>query len=418
MRKLLCILSGLALAVLLGTPAFAIPAVNAPPDDTYMVDGQVRGLGRVGSTIWLGGSFSNVLDRDGDVAYASQSLAAFTVEGVGQDIAPDVDGFVYDIWVQGTTVYIAGEFSRVGGQPRQNLAAVNGTNGSVLPFSVSAPKLKGVAATDSVVYAAGPKLKAYDTAGSGSPLAGWVAPKAIIDPSIRSHKNAGTFRDLAFDGPQIVAACQCDSITRGDQTKQTKALVKVNGSTGAVSDWGPTELRATSAAMGRSVLVDGGSVYAAIGGSDFVARYDLTTGDPLWKTDTNGSSQALTFLGSDLIVGGHFRWVEGPGTGGGCSQGTQCVYQPKLISLNPSNGALAYHTQSTSVGDRNLADWDPAFCCQYNGVWTLLVDNQDDLWVGGQFTKVGTAWDPDRMFQGMVPRALNTVQQQCIAQLG
>ena len=399
----------------LAATANAVPPVNAPPSDTYMLDGQARSLGIVGTNVWIGGKFGHVLDTNGQVAYTADNLAVMTQNGVGLNMAPDVNGMVWDLWVEGTTVYIAGDFSSVGGQPRSNLAALDGQTGALLPFSPSSPKLKAVAVAGSVVYAGGRNLNAYTLAGSK--LGGWVAPKAVIDPSIRAGRsNEGSFRDLTPAGGTIVAACQCDSITRSGSSQHTKAVVKVNASTGALLPWSPTELNAASAAMGRDVHVANGSVYAAIGGSDFIARYDLITGDPIWKVDTNGSAQALTMIGTDLVVGGHFRWVEGGGTSS-CSNNTGCVYQPKLVALDAASGAIAFHTEQTSVGTRKLADWDPAFCCEYNGVWTLAIDGQGDLWVGGQYTKVGTAWDESKMIVDVTPKALNITAQRYVAEL-
>lgn len=411
----LAIAVSIVLVSMLAGAARAVPPVNAPPSGTDMLDGQVRSLGLVGSNIWMGGKFGHVLDADGQVAYAAESLAVMTESGVGLDIAPDVDGMIWDLWVDGTTVYVAGSFSTVGGQARDSIAAINGLTGAVLPFSVSSPSLKTVAVVGSVVYAGGRVLNAYTLAGAK--LGGWVAPKAVIDPAIRGGRsNQGTFRDLTPGGGAIVAACQCDSIVRGGTSQPTKAVVKVNATTGAVSGWTPTELTSASAAMGRDVLVADDSVYAAIGGSDFIARYDLTTGNPVWKVDTNGSAQALTMMGSDLIVGGHWAWVEGGGATS-CSDNTVCVYQPKLVAIDASTGAIAHHTEQTSVGARKLADWDPAFCCEYNGVWTLAVDGQGDLWVGGQYTKVGTAWDAARMIVDTTPKALNITSHRYVAEL-
>ncbi|MGH2629042.1 MAG: hypothetical protein ACRDHI_00585 [Actinomycetota bacterium] len=413
-RKSLLV-AALAIVPMLAGTAEAVPPVNAPASDTFMLDGQVRSLGIVGTNVWMGGKFANVLDGNGQVAYAADNLAVMTQNGVGLDIAPDVNGMVWDVWVDGTTVYIAGAFTTVGGHARENLAAIDGQTGALLPFSVDSPKLKSVAVVGSVVYAGGKALTAYTLAGSK--LGGWVPPKAVIDPAIRGGRsNKGAFRDLTPGGGSIVAACQCDSVTRGGASQATKAVVKVNPSTGALAAWAPTGLTSSSAAMGRDVLVANNSVYAAIGGSDFIARYDLATGTEIWKLDTNGSAQALAMMGSDLVVGGHFRWVEGGGATS-CSNNTVCVYQPKLVAVDSLSGAIAHHTEQTSVGSRKLADWDPAFCCEYNGVWTLAIDGQGDLWVGGQYTKVGTAWDPARMIVDVTPKALDITTQRYVAEL-
>src|SRR5689334_22843073 len=87
-----------------------------PPDSSWQTDGTVRTPGAAAGT-----GFD--VPRD--------NVAAFS-ESTGDLLSwnPDVNGRVYAIAVSGSTVYLGGLFSTVGGQPRSNLAAVSSTTGA------------------------------------------------------------------------------------------------------------------------------------------------------------------------------------------------------------------------------------------------------------------------------------------------
>jgi outer membrane protein assembly factor BamB len=275
--------------------------------------------------------------------------------------------------VSGTTVYLAGTFTAVNGEARQNLAAFDGTTGALLAFHPAAGKLRSVLATGTRVFAGGTKLKSYRLDGTRDSAFAIVVPD--VDPTLRGHALAPTFRDLAWSGTDLVGACACDTVNGAP----TKALVRIDATTGALQAWTPNvSANVDSAAFGEAVLVESGTVFLAAGGSDFTAAFDLSTGARRWREDTSGSSQALASVGGQLVVGGHFQWVQ-VGSSGQCGSNgtpnTSCWNQPRLFAVDKATGAP----------DQS---WAPGVCCKYHGIWAVVPDSSGGLLVGGEFTKL------------------------------
>jgi len=98
MRRTFLLLASVAIAALSASGiALALPSED--PDDTPMVDGRVRAFAKVGTHVWVGGSFSRVQRRDGTVLGSVTNVAVFdSATGRYLDIAPKLGG-------EGSTVY-------------------------------------------------------------------------------------------------------------------------------------------------------------------------------------------------------------------------------------------------------------------------------------------------------------------------
>jgi hypothetical protein len=410
--------------VLLGLapPAWAaLP--QASPDVTAQTDGLVRAIAQDGNLIWLAGRFTYVLDANGTVQESVTNIAAFNAT-TGADATPSTvaqlggvtNSIVYDLSVDPSTgtLYAAGTFT-VG--TASNLVALDGSTGAVVK-SFSAPKLSSVLFDNAHVYGGGVSLNEW-TAATAKKVAGFTVPKVAIDTSIRGHGNAPAFKDLVRVGSNIVSACECDSITWSGSTNPVKAMVQVDATTGQPQTWSATgkyspegDIPGSSAAFGLSLVYDSGAdaVYFGAGGSDFAQRIQASTGRQDWKTDTSGSTQAITLFGGNVIVGGHFRWIartKGQPCGDNAGPNFDCIFAPRLVSLDPISGQAPAPTQETQKdGDQRWMDrvWNPAVCCAYNGTWALTPDNAGTgLWVGGEITKLGTGWSVEAAEKALPP---------------
>lgn len=85
-----------------------------------------------GNTLYVSGSFTKV---DGQSRYRMAAIDMNT--GQLTNFAPTFDYVVNSIATHGSSVYVGGKFSSVNGQPRQNLAAIS-ANGTLLPWAPSA----------------------------------------------------------------------------------------------------------------------------------------------------------------------------------------------------------------------------------------------------------------------------------------
>lgn len=388
--------------IMSAVPASADPPATSP-GATDMVNGTVRAIAQVGNDIWIGGSFTQVLDHNRNVIRAAGGLAVFDAAGqldtsvtlpVLTRAAGAATVFALSEAPNGT-LYVGGAFDTVNGTARKNLAAIDPTSGSLLGFKAGVGVVSSIDATSDAIYVGTDKL--LSLLPGGGPTPGYTPPLLSTDASLRSHVTLPNVRHIVDAGDTIVIACQCDAITDSHGTHDVKAVAEIDASSGDLTSWTPANLPETSAAFGIDVLIHNfpgtstPTVFLAAGGSDFTAAFDLHTGAQHWREDTSGSSQAITWYQDDLIVGGHYDWTQAPGSGE-CGKNTRpnlkCYLSPHLVALNPTTGFPVL------VGG---VPWNPGICCHYNGVWTLLADdNGTSLHVGGEFTQVGTAtWTYD-----------------------
>src|SRR5262249_33107695 len=124
---------------------------------------QVSAPAAMGSTVYLGGTFTSVSALVRHRIAAVQDLPGLV--GVLTPFDPDVDGQVSALALSGSTVYAGGAFTSVrGGTPRHHLAAFGDMTGDVTPWD---PDLNGVvfafALSDPILYVGG-----HFTAGNGA----------------------------------------------------------------------------------------------------------------------------------------------------------------------------------------------------------------------------------------------------------
>jgi hypothetical protein len=398
-KKTLLILAAAVLVTASGV-ALALPATA--PDATLGTNGKVRALLQVDNIMWVGGQFTATSDGTGGLS----NIVGLDVT-TGQRAASVVDvpqltgsgSIVYDLATDGTNVYAAGKFSAANGS--SNLVAFNAVTGALTQTFVSVPALKSVLYDNGRVLGGGAKLQAWLPTGGKDPS--WHVTTLHIDDSLRAHKIVPAYRDLKPASGGYFAACQCDSLTDSGTTYQTKALVRLNANGSYDPTWQPggaDPLRADSSAFGIDVYVDDGVVLAA-GGSDFAEKFDLVTGQKVWKNDTNGSSQAVTRYsdaqGSNYFVGGHYRCLTDAGGP------AQSYFHPRLSALS-LNGVL----------DKS---WTVPITPIYNGVWVVAQDSLGNLWVGGEFKKVGGQWSGDstNTCDNGRPTAVNQVSRSNLA---
>lgn len=174
-----------ALLTVAASTVAAQPLPSTVPIDTWGPSGQVTGVVRDGHLLYVAGDFVYVGPSTGQIARFSDATGTLLPGPVTDDIAgqfddliavpgagwivsgvfslpgdtrirsmlrieadgalnrawrPDVDGVVDGVAIDGATLYIAGRFSAVNGQPRRSLAALDAVTGAVLPW---APQLEG-----------------------------------------------------------------------------------------------------------------------------------------------------------------------------------------------------------------------------------------------------------------------------------
>lgn len=365
-------------------PAQASPSET--PSLTYGLNGKVRATVQSGSTIWVAGQFSQVVRNSSTkppytgTPGTETNIAAFELDGTPIDVALELPGtgsIVYDLHVNGSTIYAAGRF---GAQGAVNLIAFDGTTGRTIQ-AYSTPPLYSIHRAGGVLYAGGKKLWRV-----ASPTQEVVVATPGTN-AVGTRTRVPQVVDIAT-APQggLFLACKCDWMN--DPQTPSKAFVHlfadgtydqewVPGRSGAepnglLERWGTSD---ESQAFGWEIFVTGVRTYLAAGGSDFVMAVDTATGDRDWITDTSGSAQTVgwfdpTSAPDQLIVGGHWTRIDD-------GDGEYC--QPRLAALDPVTGEL-------------FEDWTPALNPDYAGAWTTMQASDQALWVGGEFSKVAGNW--------------------------
>jgi hypothetical protein len=381
-----------ATLVAAAAPAGALPATT--PAETLGTNGIVRSFAQVGNVLWVGGKFTQLVNRQGQVVRSGLNGLAALDAATGAIAAgvtvPNLTGsnaIVWDLSTDGSQVYAAGTFGHAGGS--KNLLELDGLTGQVGQV-FKAPALKTVLVDGNAVLGGGAKMDAWTR--DGAKLAGFVSTTTQVDPTIRAHNTPNMYSDIApMPGGGWLAACKCDWVLNpGEQANDAtieKAIVRLLP-TGAVQHGWNQEIKADGAAFGWRLMVDADGVVLAAGGSDYTQKLSFD-GEQIWKTDTNGSSQTVIRLGDRYVVGGHFRCV------------ANNVFHPRLVAL-------------TLSGARDPS-WVIPVTPAYNGVWALHALG-NSLWVGGEFTKVGGTWNPPtQSCSGTKPKATGQVTQQYLA---
>jgi hypothetical protein len=377
-------------------------AIGGTPDETWMTNGTVfaQALSEDKRTIYIGGRFTALRDRDGN-SFGVTNLAAIDV-ATGEPVRawrPRVTGdraIIQSIVAKDGRLFVGGNFSAVNGTPRSNLAEVDPADGSLKPFAPEItyvnntlpPTVNTMLMDGSRLYVGGdfnradgktrPKLAAFGLA-TGALDNAWK-PKATR-----------VVKDMEFDstGETIVAVGRFASVTGSDGVSAPRDTVaRFHTATGNVHPWAiPAGVIGEAEQTGWDVLVTPTRLYAGFGdkGPNYAAAFRLddgNSGTQVWRFNTVGDVQSLGLSpdGARLYFGGHFGLVRLNQTvcGGRQLEG--------LASLNPDTGQL-------------FCDWIPQLRpTDNNGNGPraeMLVTDDSHLWVGGGFNE-GVSGVPQR----------------------
>jgi hypothetical protein len=368
----------LALAVVAGSGLVAsATAATATLDGqvgpSYQTNGRVAAIVTVGDTVYIGGDFTSVRPAGaapGTGEVPRSRLAAFRLStGALLPWNPGANSTVADLSASpdGQTIYLGGNFGRIGGKVRQHAAAVTADTGAVTPFVANTDyRVYAITATTSRIYLGGnfntvngvarSRVAAVDP--TGAPDGSWT-PNA--DSSVRAIA-------VSPDGTSVYVGGDFSSIN-GDTTQ--RRIAKLSAVDGTPQPW-----RAHPGYPIWSVVVTADTVYlGGDGAGGHVAAYS-TKGARHWVTQTDGGVQAIALFDGLLYAGGHFDNVcvdhtTGPTSGFSCPVASAARH--KLMAVDPATG--------------EVDAWDPGANSSL-GVFALTASS-GALHVGGDFTRIG-----------------------------
>jgi hypothetical protein len=396
----------------------AVPAAYTP----NVNDGIVYAIGQSGSTVVIGGSFSNVTPHGGTAVHANR-LAAFTANtgAFVSGFAPTVNGTVRTIIAGPTTgtVYVGGDFTTIDGV-NSKLALISTSTGKIVSGWKS-PSLNGVvnsvALTGNQLFVGGTFTTVSGTSRVGlavlssttGALSSYGTPKFVGHHNYGVHCDPATVTDCASAGTGIKSIDINPAGTRlaaignftsaGGLPRDQIALIDLGTSAATVdTSWATDAYTASCVATSYDTYVrdvefsPNGSyfVVAATGGGagqhnsdgtrtscDSAARFETnSTGSdvrPTWIDYTgNDTFLSVAVTGTVVYVGGHQRWVNN--TTGSDAPKEGAVPRPGIVAFDPVNGMP-------------LA-WNPGRNPRGAGAYALLATS-DGLYVGSDTDFIG-----------------------------
>lgn len=279
------------------------------PTPTWGTNGRVSAILPIGNTVYVGGTFTAIVDRSG-TSYSASNLAAFnaTTGAAVLTWAPTTDGTVWALATDGTSVYVGGSFTTVDGKSRRNLAAVTPDTGALDPWHPKTSSVvDSVAADGGAIFVSGNFSKVTGSDGTTYPQA-YVAKlrsDGTVDASWAPKPDARV-RALATspDGTRIFLGGDFTSVGRSGTNKMAAVLAS-DGTLDPSFVSSPNN--GTGYATVYALTVASTDVFEAVGGSGGACTaVDASTGAAVWSKHTNGNVHAVRVLGTSAYCGGHF----------------------------------------------------------------------------------------------------------------
>jgi hypothetical protein len=340
-------------ALVVATAGSASAVVPNVPASTWQVNGRVQVIVRIGSTVFIGGKFTALMDHSGQTI-ARANIAAVNADGtVVSAWNPGADDTVFSMEASpdGSTLYVGGAFRHMGGQKRHRIAAFSVKSGTLTSFNadVRGGAVRALAASGASVYLGG-NFKTVD----GQSRAGLASVAS-------GNGNLSTWYPGAVAGGKVRALSLPTS---------TSTRLVVGGSFATIGGTGVSKIGAVATsdgAIGAWNFHPNGNVitmtewngYTYAGTQNNLAiRYNPDTGGRIWSRHGNGNVQALAVLNGDLYIGGHFQEFNGNP-------------EPHLAAVDATSGAyVSWGASANSV----------------LGVFAL--EGNGNLYMGGDFTRV------------------------------
>ena len=401
MRRTVLLFASLATASLLASGVALAALSDAPDPGTVGANGRIWDILRDPSrdTIYLAGAFTQVTNKDGTTV-ARNGLAAVDTD-TGQlnswnpsatNPANPATSSVRSMALSpdGSRLFVGGTFTRVGGQARARLAAVEAVTGTVDPnwkADANRPVL-ALAASGTKLYLGGDfatvagqprgQLAAVDAATGALDL-NWTPTAHRVDGNPRDSVRA---LRVSADGSRVYAGGFFNHIS-GTKTGKLVALSAGTGSLAPGFELGyPNDVLAldvsATGGLGERVYVGAGDPLEGI------EALDAATGKIAWSVPGGhpdpeaGDVQAVVASGGKVYAGGHFAQMGG-------------LVRKRLCELDANTG--------------QIGRWAPAIPGGNLGVWAVEVDPaRGRLYAGGDFLKV-SGQDRQRFaqFSGLDP---------------
>ncbi len=282
-------------------------AWNPNASSAYFTSIKALAVSDDGATVYVGGRFTTIGSQPRNYIAA---LDATT--GLATAWNPNADSEIFALALSGTTVYVGGRFTTIGGQPRNYIAALDATTGLATGWNPDSegrygPAVYALAVSETTVYAGG----AFWRIG-GQPRNYIAALDATTGLATGWNPDAnGQVNALAVSGLTVYAGGAFGTI--GGQTRNS--IAALDTTTGLATTWDPNPFDASISAiaiLGTTVYV--GGHFTSIGGQtrNHIAALDAVTGlATAWNPYPNDPVSTLAVSGTTVYAGGQFTSIGG-----------------------------------------------------------------------------------------------------------
>ena len=328
------------------------------------LDGAVYTLALSGTTLYVGGVFTKIGEDDRNLIGAidiNTGLATSWDPNASGAISPVVESLLVD----GSLIYVGGEFDNIGGEDRSNIAAINTTTGLATSWNPDANQnIKAMAKIDNLIYAGGEfttiggqtrnRLAALDIS-TGLPTTWNPAPSNDVHTIAVDNGIIYIGGDFTFIGPD-----------------SRQYLGAIDATTGGATSWNPVVAHGSfisGTIRIKDIKISGDIVYTAglfskIGDIERVgvAAIDKTSG-------------IATSLVADGVLGKQIEKLA-------ISETDILICGSKTNAGGRIRGALAEIDPSTGIP----TDWNPVVV---GTTVSTIASTESTLYIGGLFTTVG-----------------------------
>ena len=330
--------------------------VDSTASRSWTVNGRVYATKIVGDIVYVGGQFTTATSPTG-TNVARRGLAAFRMSDgslVTEFHANLNTGNVRAIESDGSSLWIGGTFTRVGGVERQRVAKVSLATGAAdTAFQANAGGMvRALEHSGGDLYIGGQFGSVRGTPRSN--LAKVSAATGALNPTFTGGANnwVSGLR-ISPDGNRMWVTG--NFTTLGGASRN--GLGGVSTTSGGVS--GPNFPSSVAPQLGVDVNTDGSRIFV-VGQSNVLGAYNTSTGGRPWNRRADGDTQAVKFYNNEVYFGFH--------------EGYEGDTRVRLLAADPTTGAL-----------------DPNFRPRFVGFWGVFAIDAtpSGLVVGGEFTTAG-----------------------------
>ncbi len=389
----------------------------------------VLALAIQGATVYLGGSFTTVENANGTGTDTRDYAAAVdATTGYDSPWNPNVNNPVQALAVSGSTVYLGGSFTQAenangtGTDTRDNAAAVNASTGDDTAWNPAPDNtVDAIALNGSTVYLGGSFTMVTNANGTGTTTRPYAAAVDATtgDSSGWTPAANGTVEAIAVSGNTVYLGGSFTVVesSNGDGGVTRRNLAAVDTTRGFDTGWNPNAASAVYAVAVNGARMLAGGAFNSVNGQarSYAAAVDAATGQPTaWNPSPDGIVDSLAVTGNTVYLGGAFANVENA-TGTGlvarahaaavdATSGYDTGWNPSpngtVYALVPSGSTIYLGGSFSSIeggavarGDAAAVDtvagvatgWDPGL----NGTVRTLLPSGTTIYLGGEFTSDG-----------------------------